>query len=194
MARPSFPSAVEAHAPTAVTINGLLVAAVELQKFPSDYQPFRGLWLFRSPTGWTLLTLARQERWLDDGGVDIDGCSARAVVDSFANVDDLAKAIRSRYGDLGCTELLDAAAPDDTEMHRVWAPVAFERDLLRATFYRPDLVGQGTLSSAVLDLLADELIVHLEDAGFGVADIEMARRANPWTEPPRRGLPPPLRV
>ena len=181
MALPSVLPAAEPDAPAALTIPGLLVAAVELQKFPSDFQPFRRLWLFRSPTGWTLLTLARHERWLDDR-VDVKRCSARAVVEPFASIDDLAAAIRSRYGDLGWNELLDAAAAEDGEMFRIWAPIAFERDLRRATFHRPDLVGEGTLSADVLDDLADELIVYIEDAGFGVTDIEMVRRANPWTE------------
>lgn len=182
MALPSVIPAAEPGTPAALTINGLLVAAVELQKFPSDYQPCRRLWLFRSPSGWTILTLARNERWLEDGNIDIERCSARAVAEAFVSIDDLAATIRSRYGDLGWSELLDAAAANDGEMFRTWAPLAFERDLLQAMFRRPDLVGDNTLSRSVLGGLADEVIAHLEDAGFSVIDIEMARRANPWTE------------
>ena len=182
MALPSVLPAAEPGAPAALTISGLLVAAVELQKFPSDYQPCRRLWLFRSLTSWTLLTLARNERWLEDGNVDVERCSARTVAEAFSSIDDLAAAIRFRYGDLGWSELLDAAAANDAEMFRTWAPVAFERDLLRVTFRRPDLVGDNTLSRSVLVEVADEVLVHLKDAGFSVTDIEMARRANPQTE------------
>lgn len=182
MALPSVLPSSTPPVPSALTIDGLLVAAVELQKFPSDYQPFRRLWLFRSQSGWTLLTFVRHERWLDDGRADIERCAARAVVESFAGVDDLAGSIRSRYGDLGWTELLDAAAVEDAEMFRIWAPIALERELTRATFHRPDLISEGSFTSSALDDLADELIAHLENAGYNVTDIEMARRANPWTE------------
>lgn len=182
MALPSVLPAAEPDAPAALTINGLLIAAVEVQKFAIEHQPFRRLWLFRSKSDWTLLTLAQHERWLDDGSVDVERCSARAVVEPFASVDELAAVIRSRYGDLGWNELLDAAAAEDAEMFRIWAPIALERNLLRASFHRPDLVGEGALSDSAVDDLADELIVHLEDAGFGVTDIETARRANPRTE------------
>lgn len=179
MALPVLSSAKEPDAPAVLTIDGRLIAAVELQRFPNDYQPFRHLCLFRSASHWTLLTVARHERWVDDGSADLERCSARASLQSFTTIDDLTAAIRSRYGDLGWRELLDAAAPDDENLFQAWAPGALERDLLRATFYRPDLVGQGALGRTELDGLADEVNAHLEDAGFGVTDIEMAKRANP---------------
>ncbi len=179
----SASSSTRAHdGPTTLTIDGRLVATVELQKFPTDHQPFHHLWLFRSPSGLTLLTVARHERWRDDGSVDLEKCSALATTVSFTTVADLATGIRSRYGDIGWRELLGLAAPHDHELFGAWAPSALERDLLRATFYRPDLVRRGPLGRTQLDALADELIAHLEDAGFGVTDIAMAKRANPNSE------------
>jgi len=184
MALPTSPPAVDQGTPAdPLSIDGALVAAIELERFPSNYQPADHVWLFRSASSWSVLTMTRRERWRDDGSEDLAACSARALVQSYASIDELGSAIGHRYGGTGWRDLLDAGAQRDPDLFFAWAPGALERDLMRVTFYRPELVGPG----GVLDRigpsdLVGEAVERLEAAGLHVSALAAPNRVDRLSE------------
>lgn len=166
-----------------LSVDGRLAAAVGLARFPSNYQPPDHVWLFRSIAGWSVFTVSRHERWHDDGSENLSACVARASVQIFDSVDALRSTIRRLYGDSGWGDLLDRAAENDDELFQLWAPGAFQRDLLRATFHRADLVAPGgALCRVRLEEVAGEVVDHLEAAGFQVRAMATPNRAHPGGE------------
>lgn len=151
---------------------GLLVATVELVRWPSTYDPADMCFLFRSENGWTTLTLRRTEKWSDERDQPVAG-TARVVIEEHPTAADLAKVMQDSYGLTGWSAVLDAASATDPDLRQLWVPLQVERDLDRASFYRPDLVDRieaGDL--ATLHQLRAEIELELASAGFNVRQVD----------------------
>ncbi|MEX2548448.1 MAG: hypothetical protein WD830_11790 [Chloroflexota bacterium] len=159
-----------------VTVDGVLVVTLELERRPSRYEPLDHIWLFQSSDSWTLLTLRRTERWTDGGAQAPVGGTATVQVEEVGCVDALADRIRRHYGESGWTGVLDAGHINSDELFRQWVPVQVERDLDRAVFFRPDLVAIGGLSSRQLAEVRGDVEQQLGTAGFAVVEVGPPRR------------------
>lgn len=156
---------------------GVLVANVELERWPSTYEPADTCLLFRSPECWTTLTLRRTEKWNDYGEQPESG-TARVITEEHPTANDLASAIQGAYGFTG-RAVLDAGSRNDSDLRRLWVPVQVERDLDQASFYRPGVVEKVEAGDpATLYRLRAEIELELASAGFNVrqVDIRACRR------------------
>lgn len=156
----------------AYTFAGVLIATVDLQRWPGTYDPADTCLLFRSPEGWTTLTLRRTEKWSDGGDQPVAG-TARVIIEEHPTVTDLARVVQDTYGFTGWSATLDAASGHDPDLHRLWVPVQVERDLGQASFYRPDLVeGVETGDPATLRQLCADIELELACGGFEVRAVD----------------------
>ncbi|MGH9030486.1 MAG: hypothetical protein ACRDZV_00010 [Acidimicrobiia bacterium] len=147
---------------------GVLIATVELERWPSTYDPADTCFLFRSPEVWTTLTLRRTEKWEDDVDRAVAG-SLRVIIEEHPTATDLARVMQDVYGFTGWRAMLDAASAVDPDLRRVWVPVQVERDLNRASFYRPDLVQRVEAGDpATLRQLCADIELELASVGFEV--------------------------
>lgn len=175
MVIPANPSTAPAHEDV-LHARGALVAAAELERHPSTYQPPDHVWVFRDDGVWTLLTLSRTERW-DDGGVqERHRCHARIVSVTLASIGELSDRIRGSYGESGWHGVLDAGSTDP-DLFLAWAPIAIERELEAARFFREELVPCiDDLISLEVDDLRIDAEHRLRVAGFRVLGIGPQRR------------------
>ena len=151
---------------------GVLVATIELERWPSTNDPADTCFLFRPAAGWTTLTLRRTEKWSDDGDQLVAGI-ARVIIEEHRTATDLARAMQGAYGFTGWTAILDAASAIDPDLRRLWVPVQVERDLDRASFYCPDLVEHVEAGDlATLRQLCADVELELASAGFGVRAVD----------------------
>lgn len=175
MAIPANPTTAPAREDV-LSVRGALVAAAELQRHPSSHQPPDHVWVFRDTDSWTLLTLSRTERWDADGRQDRDCCRSRVVSAKLASIGELADRIRGHYGESGWHGVLDAGSTDP-DLFLAWAPVAVERELEAARFFREQLVASmGRFTSREIDALVADIEDQLRVAHFGVVDVDRPAR------------------
>lgn len=175
MAIPANPNPAPAREDT-LSVRGALVATADLQRHLSNYQPPDLVWIFRDGDAWTLLTFSRSERWDDDGTQERHRCHAQIVSVRLASIDELADRIRGRYGEAGWHGVLDAGRTDP-DLFRAWAPVAIERELEAARFFREQLVASiGRFTSREIDAVMADIELQLLVANFGVVAVDRPAR------------------
>lgn len=118
-------------------INGWMVAEADLEHGYSPYNAFDRVCLFRSPAGWSMLTIARDVRY-DDYDRPISG-TATVTTSEFATLDELADYVEKGYRAGAWTQLLDAGHENDPDLYAAWVPERMRRDLDQASVYNRDL-------------------------------------------------------
>ena len=159
-------------------VDGWAVAQVDLEHTWGRRDIPDRCWVFRSPAGWTLVTMRRTERY-EDTDQPVGG---RATIGTaqFATVAELAEHVTDAYDSGAWVDLLDAGAGHDEQLYEAWVPERVRRDFDAASIYNKDLaratgffdaqpvpaVGRalpGWESEAVAQMAA-----HLVDVGFEV--------------------------
>lgn len=116
-----------------IRVTGRQVAQFELRGHYGDDE--RQLTVFRAPSGWTVLTVRRVERYDDEGTLR----SAEATVSAAELADIAALEKFLEYEHEGWGELLDAGHGEDPELYAAWVPLQADRDLHRSSIYNQDL-------------------------------------------------------
>lgn len=156
-----------------VAVDGVLVAALELDRRFSSYQPADRLFLFRSDEAWHAITLRRTEHWADEGGTQWPA-SGKAWVsaEELGSLDSVAEALCDRYGQSGWREVLEAGHRNDPDLYCRWIPTAIEADLDAAVFFRRNLAGRRSYDALTLGRLRRDIEAHLAEAGFRVVTVQ----------------------
>lgn len=174
-----------AHLPGVTTIRfeGWHVAQMELEPPFSSWGVSDHVLLYRTPTTWTLLTVAVHER-VDEQGTPVDGRGTANA--ETLSTEELADVVRDRYGEFGWRELLDTAHDRDPDLYRAWVPTRLERDFDRASLHCKDLaLYTGLLGGRPVPAPARELpdwqadavarmAEHLPSLGFEVDNATVA--------------------
>jgi len=121
---------------TRIRFEGWHVAQMDLEPLFSSWGVSDHVLLYRTPTTWTLLTVAVHERF-DEHGTPVDGRGTAST--QTLSTEELADVVRDRYGESGWRELLDAAHDRDPDLYRAWVPTRLERDFDRASLHCKDL-------------------------------------------------------
>ncbi|HEV2810756.1 MAG TPA: hypothetical protein VGV93_10220, partial [Acidimicrobiales bacterium] len=176
-------------------IDGWGVAQADLERsWESAELPDR-CWLFRSPTGWTLVTMRRRVRY-DDSDQPSAG-SATIASRAFSTLDELAAEVERTYTSGPWIELLDAGYEHDADLYRTWVPERIRRDFGGASIQRKDLAlytglwdGDPVPAPARElkgweDEAVEQLAAHLVELGFEVRRPELAAASSPIEPGPR---------
>lgn len=118
-------------------INGWMVAEADLEHGYQPYNAFDRVCLFRSPAGWSILTIARDVRY-DDYDRPTSG-TATVTTSECATLDELAEYIDKGYRAGAWVQLLDAGHENDPDLYAAWVPERMRRDLDQASVYNRDL-------------------------------------------------------
>lgn len=97
-------------------VDGWAVARVDLEHSTSVREVADQCWLFRSPTGWTMVTMSRHVCY-GAGGEPADG-HATLTTKAFSCLEELADHVEGTYLGDAWVELLDAGWEHDAELYR----------------------------------------------------------------------------
>lgn len=124
-------------APSALHFDGWLIAVAdpantdEYHDATESRTSVTALHLYRSPTGWRLLSLVRSERFRDSDRPSTGSVSL--VLTEHADVDGLRSHVERQYRSSAWTGLLDAGHGNDEALHAEWVALQMERDFHRAS-------------------------------------------------------------
>jgi hypothetical protein len=118
-------------------ISGWMVAEADLEHGYHPYNAFDRVSVFRSPAGWSTLTIARDVRF-DDYDRPTSG-TATVTTSEYATLDELAGYIDKGYRPGAWTQLLAAGHENDPDLYAAWVPEQIRRDLDRSSIYNKDL-------------------------------------------------------
>jgi len=118
-------------------IDGWAVAEAALERSWSQREQADTVWLFRSPTAWTVVGIARCVRY-DDHGEPVAG-SATVAAEVFSGLDQVGDHVERTYVAGSWVQLLDAGHDHDDELYRAWVPERIGRDFDQASIHNRDL-------------------------------------------------------
>ena len=118
-------------------IEGWLVSLVELEARWSRSELPETVWLFRSPTGWTLGRMRRRVQY-DDRDIPMRG-SATVSAEFFSDLDQVGAYVERSYRSGSWVDVLDAGYDRDPDLYRAWVPERIQRDFQEASIYNRDL-------------------------------------------------------
>src|SRR5215472_12792398 len=171
-----------------INVNGWLVA--EAEPDPgfgfSRYESGGRLFLFRSASAWTLLTLHTTAKWGDNDQREEGSASVHA--EAYADLNEVQAGI-TRYGrEEDWRRLVKAGAerPDpDPHLTALWTPVRIDSELDKSSVHRRELGVHGQRRQQA-DWQAEALglaVVRLEELGYVVLQV-----ADDYRSVFRRGL------
>jgi hypothetical protein len=122
-----------------LNIEGWMVAEANLEHGYAPYTNVDRVFVFRNPTGWATVTIARHERYADDYSDRPTGGQATVTTSQYASLDELAAAVEGGYRAGGWLQILDAGHEHDPDLYAAWVPEQMRRDLNEASIYNKDL-------------------------------------------------------
>lgn len=172
---------LRSDAPRSLAIDGHLICVIEHHPRLRSEQPPESIWLFRSGSTWTMLTLGRRETW-DEISATPTAATATIVADDHHDVAELETSIERRYGTAAWQDVLDAGHTNEPLLFDRWAIRRIECGLDAASFHRPDLAGLPDVSGR--QDLGEQVAAHLERAGFESVTVDQSdNRARPSANP-----------
>ena len=103
-------------------VDGWVVAQVELEHSSSGREVADQCWLFRSPTGWTMVAMSHHVRY-GDSGQPADGYTT-VTTQVFSCLEELADHVERTYIADPWAELVDAGREHDAELYQAWSALA----------------------------------------------------------------------
>jgi hypothetical protein len=157
-------------------IKGWLVAQVEPERGfgETTYQHGGRLFLFRTATDWTLLSVRTTTRWGSDDRPEEGWATASAQ--AYADLEELKAGVERSGRDADWRELVrvGASTPNyDVDLMRLWAPVQIDLDLEKSSIHVRELGARGERrqqpgwEEEALALA----VARLEELGFVVLEV-----------------------